>query len=279
MHVVTEAPTAWSACGGALEVVAVPAATDNLVWVMVCTATREAAIVDGPDAEAALAWIAARGARLTTVFNTHTHGDHIGVNHDLARRGLLNGVAVIGSARAPVAIPGLTRAVDEGDTVQLGRVQGRVMLTEGHQDGHVSYVFGDVLLCGDTLFAGGCGYLFDGPPAKMFRSLMRLAQLDGRTRVCCAHEYTEDNLRFALSVEPGSAALQERVAAVAALRARGATSLPSTIEEERATNPFLRPGSVREEVARQLPGRALETFEEVFAATRALKDSRRYKAG
>lgn len=279
MHVVTEAPTAWSACGGALEVVAVPAATDNLVWVMVCTATREAAIVDGPDAEAALVWITARGARLTTVFNTHTHGDHIGVNHDLARRGLLDGLAVIGSARAPVAIPGLTRAVDEGDTVQLGRVQGRVMLTEGHQDGHVSYVFGDVLLCGDTLFAGGCGYLFDGPPAKMFRSLMRLAQLDGRTRVCCAHEYTEDNLRFALSVEPGSAALQERVAAVAALRARGATSLPSTIEEERATNPFLRPGSVREEVARQLPGRALETFEEVFAATRALKDSRRYKAG
>jgi hydroxyacylglutathione hydrolase len=279
MHVVTEAPTAWSACGGALEVVAVPAATDNLVWVMVCTATREAALVDGPDAEAALAWIASRGARLTTVFNTHTHGDHIGVNHDLARRGLLDGLAVIGSARAPVAIPGLTRAVGEGDAVQLGRVQGRVMLTEGHQDGHVSYVFGDVLLCGDTLFAGGCGYLFDGPPAKMFRSLMRLAQLDGRTRVCCAHEYTEDNLRFALSVEPGNTALQERVAAVAALRGRGATSLPSTIEEERATNPFLRPGSVREEVARQLPERSLATFEEVFAATRALKDSRRYKVG
>jgi hydroxyacylglutathione hydrolase len=278
-HVVSVRPEPFLAAGGALEVHPLPAGRDNLVWLVVCTQTRAAAVVDGPDAGAALARCEEVGARLTMVFNTHTHGDHVGVNRDLARLGRLDGLEVIGPARDAANVPGLTRGVDEGDEVRVGAVIGRVLRTEGHLDGHVSYVFGDLLFCGDTLFTGGCGYLFSGPPEAMFRSLMRLAQLDGATRVCCAHEYTEDNLAFAWSVEPDNGALAARMAAVAAARAEGRTVVPSRLEEERATNPFLRPGSPTIRAAAEaFAGRPLVTFEEVFAATRALKDTRRYKA-
>jgi hydroxyacylglutathione hydrolase len=278
-HVVSVWPEPFLAAGGALEVHPLPAGRDNLVWLVVCTATREAAVVDGPDAAAAVDRCAQIGARLTTVLNTHTHGDHVGVNRDLARLGRLDGLQVVGPARDAANVPGLTRGVDEGDAVRIGDVVGRVLLTEGHLDGHVSYVFGDLLFCGDTLFSGGCGYLFSGPPSKMFHSLMRLAQLDGATWVCCAHEYTEDNLAFAWSVEPDNEALGRRIAAVAAARAEGRTVVPSRLEEERATNPFLRPGSPSVRAAAEaFAGRPLTSFEEVFAATRALKDTRRYKA-
>jgi hydroxyacylglutathione hydrolase len=153
------------------------------------------------------------------------------------------------------------------------------MLTEGHIDGHVSYVFGDVLFSGDTLFAGGCGYLFDGPPEAMFGSLTRLSALDPATRVCCAHEYTQDNLRFAWSVEPDNDALADRIRRVWALRAEGRASVPSTIAEERATNPFLRHHSptLRASVAKAFPDRDLSTPEAIFAATRALKDRKDYR--
>ena len=121
-----------------------------------------------------------------SILNTHTHWDHIGINNDLERRGELARFRVVGPAKVASDVPGITEAVREGDSIQFGGVTGRVMLTEGHLNGHVSYVFGDVLFCGDTLFGGGCGYLFDGPPAKMFQSLLRLAALPGETRVLCA---------------------------------------------------------------------------------------------
>lgn len=279
-HVVTRPNPPFLAMGGALEVHQLPAMEDNLVWVLVCTATREAAVVDGPSAAEALACMEQHGLRWTTVLNTHTHLDHIGVNVDLRNRGLLDRFRVVGPKLVAHNVPGLTEAVDEGDVVRIGQVEGRVMRTEGHVDGHVSYVFGDALFCGDTLFAGGCGYLFDGPPAKMFDSLLRLAELPGETRVCCAHEYTQDNLRFAWSVEPDNEALAARIKAVWALRAEGRCAVPSLLEEERATNPFLRPGSatLRARVAELMPERVLSGPAEVFAATRALKDSKAYRA-
>ncbi len=279
-HVVTQPHEPFRTREGSLEIHQVPAWQDNLVWVVVCTATGEAAVIDGPEAEGPLAYCEARGLRLTTVLNTHTHMDHVGINHDLARRGLLSSVRVVGPARAADAVPGLTDPVDEGSVVTVGRAKGRVLLTEGHIDGHVSYVFDDVLFCGDTLFAGGCGYLFDGPPAKMHDSLTRLAALEPATRVCCAHEYTQDNLRFAFSVEPDNQALRERVRRVWALRAEGRSAVPSTIAEERATNPFLRHGSpaLRAKVAAAFPDRALVDAAAVFAATRALKDRKDYRA-
>lgn len=278
-HVVRQPRAPFTTADGSLEVVQVPAARDNLVWVIACTRTGQAAIVDGPDAGAALDAIAARGWTLAAVLNSHTHWDHIGVNDDLAKRGLLDGLRVYGPARKSDDVPGLTDPVDEGDVVPLGEARLRVWLTEGHIDGHVSYLCDDVLFCGDTLFAGGCGYLFDGPPSKMFSSLMRLASLPGGTRVCCAHEYTEDNLRFAWLVEPDNAALAERIRQVWALRAEGGCTVPSTIAEEQATNPFLRPGSTTlvATLAERMPEAERSTHAAIFAATRALKDRKDHR--
>lgn len=278
-HVVSRPTPPFLAMDGALAVHQVPAATDNLVWIAVCTATGGAAAVDGPGAAEALAYAEAHGLRLRTILNTHTHRDHVGINADLQRSGQLAGWRVVGPAKVAGDVPGITERVDDGDDVQLGALTGRVLLTEGHIDGHISYVFGDVLFCGDTLFAGGCGYLFDGPPAKMYRSLMRLAALPGDTRVCCAHEYTKENLRFAWSVEPDNAALAERIRRVWAVRAEGGCAVPSTIEEERATNPFLRPGSpsLVAAVSRALPDHDTSTYGGVFAATRVLKDTRAHE--
>lgn len=265
---------------GALEVHQVPAATDNLVWIVVCTATREAAIVDGPGADEALAWCDAHDLRPRTILNTHTHHDHIGINRELTERGALGGWRVFGPALLAGDVPGLTVPVGEGDVVVVGRAEGRVLLTEGHVDGHVSYLFGDLLFCGDTLFAGGCGRIFQGTPERMFHTLMRLAALPGPTRVCCAHEYTQDNLRFAWFLEPDNEALAERIRAVWAVRADGGSAVPSTIDEERATNPFLRPGSptILRRVRELAPDADLSTHAAVFAAVRALKDRRAHAA-
>jgi hydroxyacylglutathione hydrolase len=163
--------------------------------------------------------------------------------------------------------------------VSFGGVDGHVLLTEGHLDGHVSYIFEDVLFCGDTLFGAGCGYLFDGPPSAMHESLQRLAQLEDGTRVCCAHEYTEDNLRFAWSVEPSNSALRDRIQSTWAIRAQGKSSVPSTIGVERATNPFIRVHSaeLRGQLKAEMPELRLDDDAAVFAATRALKDGKAYK--
>jgi hydroxyacylglutathione hydrolase len=278
VHVVTKPADPFKTTGGELEVHQVPSAQDNLIWLLV-TRDGEAAAVDGPDAGGVLDYCAARGFRLTTILNTHTHHDHIGINRDLERRGLLASMRVVGPKRVASDVPGITEQVDQGDKVTFGGVSADVLLTEGHINGHISYVLGGVLLCGDTLFGAGCGYLFDGPPAKMHASLERLAALPEATRVCCAHEYTQDNLRFAFSVEPGNGDLRERIRATWQLRGRGESSLPSTIGVEKRTNPFLRHSSaeIRERVGRAMPERVLGTPEEVFTATRALKDRKDYK--
>ncbi|MAT26453.1 MAG: hydroxyacylglutathione hydrolase [Sandaracinus sp.] len=279
-HVVTEPRAPFRTADGALEIHQIPAARDNLIWLAVCTATGAGAAVDGPGAGEVLDYCAAKGIELKAVWNTHTHWDHIGVNADLQKRGKLEGLEVFGPAKKAKDVPGLTRGVDEGDVARIGKVEAKVMLTEGHIDGHVSFVASDAVFCGDTMFAGGCGYLFDGPPEKMHRSLERLAELEGGTRVCCAHEYTQANLRFAWSVEPDNEALAERIRAAWALRAKGGCTVPSTIAEERATNPFLRHHSatLKAKVAEAFPERDLSTPVAVFAATRALKDRKDYEA-
>jgi hydroxyacylglutathione hydrolase len=281
-HVVRQPSPPFLALGGALQVHQLPAAHDNLVWLLVCTTTGEAALVDGPDTTA-LDAATALGARVGTILITHTHGDHVGILHQLARQGRLDRFRVVGPGVVADAIPGLTEPVDDGSVVRLGKVEGRVLRTDGHLDGHVSYVFGDddgVLCCGDTLFTGGCGYLFSGPPSAMFDSLLRLAALPGGTRVCCAHEYTQDNLRFAWTVEPDNTALADRIRRVWAIRAEGGSAVPSTIEEERATNPFLRPGSpsLVRHVRAAMPDSPLDRPVDVFTATRALKDRGLWRA-
>jgi hydroxyacylglutathione hydrolase len=278
-HAVTVVPPPLELPGGVV-VHCVPAHEDNLIWV-IALPSGEAAVVDGPDAEATLTLCGVRGLRLTTVLNTHTHGDHIGVNRDLQRRGLLSAMRVIGPAGAADAIPGLTEAVAEGDEVTLGgKFPLQVWLTEGHMNGHVSFITQGAVFCGDTLFAGGCGYLFDGPPTKMLESLRRLATLPEDTLVFCAHEYTLDNLRFAAWVEPDNLDLRDRLASTTRLRAEGRCAVPSTIGLERATNPFLRADSpsLRARLREELPEAPLHDALAVFTAARALKNSARHRA-
>jgi len=278
-HVVTRPAPPWLACDGRLQVHQVPLGHDNLGWVVVCTQTGVCAAVDGPEAGPVLALIEARGWRLEAILNTHAHGDHIGINRDLQRAGRLQGLRVVGRALRSGDIPGLSHPVGEGDPVVIGAVQGTTWLTEGHVDGHLSFVFDGALFCGDTLFTGGCGRLFHGPPQKMHASLRRLAGLDGESRVCCAHEYTVDNLRFAWSVEPGNRALAERIKRVWALRQQGGSAVPSTVAMERATNPFMRCDSpaLRQHL-HKVSGLSPEASDvEVFTAARALKDRGAYR--
>lgn len=278
-HVVSVPTPPFRARSGAFEVHQIPAAEDNLIWLFVCLRTGAAAIVDGPDAEAVLAYADARGINVSHVLNTHTHGDHIGLNRDLLRKGILPGLEVIGPRKVARDVPGITRAVDDGDTVEVGACTGKVLRTEGHIEGHICFLFEDVLFCGDTLFAGGCGRVFTGDYHAMHTGLTRLAALPGDTRVCCAHEYTVDNLRFALSVEPHNAALQQRYKEVCAIRAEGRSAVPSTIALELSTNPMLRTSSPEliAQVRAQAPGVDLSTPLAVFTATRKLKDSGAYK--
>jgi hydroxyacylglutathione hydrolase len=273
-HVVTEPNRPFASATGRFEVHQIPAAHDNLVWLFVCKQTGAVAAVDGPDAENTRAYCRAHGLKLTHLINTHTHGDHIGINRDLARDGTLQTLQVIGPAKVRGEVPGITRAVDDGDAIEVGACRARVFLTEGHIVGHVCFLFDDVLFSGDTLFTGGCGRVFTGDYHAMFQGLSRLRELPAETRVCCAHEYTEDNLRFALSVEPENQALRERTRAVTATRAKGGCAVPSRLGEERATNPMLRWDSPELQQRLGLQG---GDGEAVFTATRKLKDSGAYK--
>lgn len=279
-HVVTRPQPAFRSASGAFEVHQIPAASDNLVWLLVCLKSKTCAVVDGPDAENALSYAKDHGLRISIVLNTHTHGDHVGINRDLDARGLLKDIRVVGPAAVKDDVPGITQPVRHGDTIRVGELEGCVIETAGHIEGHVSYIFEDVVFCGDALFAAGCGRVFTGDFPLMHTGLTRLAALAPETRVCCAHEYTEDNLRFALSVEPENVELQERARKVHALRATGGCAVPSLIGEELRTNPMLRwssdalIGHVRE----QSGNAGLSTPVEVFTATRKLKDSGAYKS-
>lgn len=277
-HLVSVPPAPFLGMQGALEVHIVPVWRDNFTWLIRCTQTSEVAAVDGAEAAPVIEYLDRHDLRLTCLLTTHTHPDHIGLHRDLQKQGRLADLRVVGN-RDRTDIPGLNEPVGEGDRIRFGAVEANVWLTEGHIDGHLSYVFGDLLFCGDTLFAGGCGYLFDGPPAKMHASLQRFATLPDDTKVCCAHEYTEDNLRFAWSIEPDNAALAERIREVWTLRAQGRASVPSTIALEKATNPFLRGESdqLRARVKTAMPEAEMDTPEQVFAVTRKLKDLKLYK--
>lgn len=272
-HVVQVKPEPFVAADGRLEVHCLPAAQDNLIWLARCLGSGVVAVIDGPNAQPVLALCQEQGWQVDLLLNTHHHHDHIGLNRDLKKA--FPDLQVVGAAQKAEAIPEISRKVQDGDTVMLGDVEGQVMLTEGHVDGHLSFLFDDLLFCGDTLFGGGCGYLFDGPPTKMHHSLQRLAALDENTKVCCAHEYTQDNLHFAQSVDGDNAALKARIADVLQKRGRGECTLPSSIGLEKATNPFIRTDEPGLRAAAQAS--AEEDAAQVFARLRALKDSKAYR--
>lgn len=207
--------------------------------------------------------------KLNFILNTHHHPDHVGGNQELMDA---TGCEVVGPRADKFRIPGITHEVGDGDTFDLGSARAMVFDVPGHTRGHIAYWFKDsaALFCGDTLFALGCGRLFEGTPTQMWQSLSKLKALPAQTRVYCAHEYTQSNGRFALSVEPDNQALRARMQQVDALRLQGLPTVPSTLGEELATNPFLRPDSAAIQTVLGLEGAPLA---EVFGATRARKDS------
>jgi hydroxyacylglutathione hydrolase len=257
-----------------VDVVPVPQLADNYAYLVVDPASREAAVVDCAEAAAVLDEVSRRGARLTTVLATHHHYDHVGGNQDLLAA--VSGLRIVGSADDAPRIPGITDRVRDGDELAVGALRARVLMIPAHTSGHVAYHFPEAraVFTGDTLFAGGCGRLFEGDAAQMMRSLGLLASLPDDTRVYCGHEYTEKNLRFAAELEPGNRALATKLANVESLRRQGKPTVPSTIGEEKATNPFLRTASPELEasVRRRVPDLAPGDPVALFAAVRALKD-------
>ena len=216
----------------------VPILSDNYAWLLRDSSTGATAIVDPADAQPIIEAIEKAGGRLDMILLTHHHGDHIaGVDEVRARFGC----PVVGAAADRHRLPALDQAVREGDTVRLGNAVGQVIETPGHTRGQINFFFPDgaVLLSGDTLFSLGCGRLIEGTPDEMFDSLRKLAALPGDTLVCCGHEYTESNARFALAVDPDNEALHDFVGRVEQLRAAGQPSVPSVLADELKANPFL----------------------------------------
>lgn len=222
----------------------VPAFTDNYVWLF-NYAPGVCAVVDPAEATPVLAAVERLWLRVSHILNTHWHPDHVGGNLAIKEA---TGCTIIGPAREQAKIPGIDSAVDEGDTVTLGDHPGHVLFVGAHTAGHVAFHFpsANALFCGDTLFAMGCGRLFEGTADDMFRAMGKMRALPAGTMVYCAHEYTLSNARFAVTVEPDNAALAARYHAVQEARARSQPTVPFTLAEELATNPFLRAATVGE---------------------------------
>ena len=239
-----------------LRVERIPTWKDNYTYLAVCERSGEAAVVDAPEVDPVVARVDALGVRVSLVLSTHHHPDHSMANPELARR---YGVPVLGHVSDADRLPGFTRGLEEGDTVQVGQETARVLFIPAHTRGHIAYVFDDAgaVFSGDTLFAAGCGRLFEGTPQLMYEALVgKLGKLAGETRVYCGHEYTESNLRFAAHVEPDNEAVKAALERARAIRAKAAPdwhdatpdemTVPSTIAEEHATNPFMRARSAAE---------------------------------
>ena len=234
----------------AIEIVRVPVLSDNYVWLVHEAKSGETLVIDPGVAEPVLAAAEARGWKITQIWNTHWHPDHVGGNAQIKAA---TGCIITGPAAEAERISTLDVQVRGGDVVQLGDVRAMVLDVPAHTAGHIAYHFEteQVAFVGDTLFAMGCGRLFEGTAAQMFDNMRKLEALGDATAIYCAHEYTLSNARFAVTVEPDNAALQQRVSDVVAARERGEATVPTTIALERATNPFMRASSVEELAARR----------------------------
>jgi len=252
-----------------LEIIQIPVLTDNYIYLLHDPVSGETAAVDPAVAEPVLEALDQHGWRLGFVFNTHHHADHVGGNLQLKQQ---TGCKIIGADADRRRIPGLDIAVGHGDRVQLGEQSFDIIATPGHTLGHIVYycAASEVLFCGDTLFSLGCGRLFEGSAEQMWQSLQLLKALPASTRVYCAHEYTQANGRFAMTLEADNPELMKRVNEVDRLRVHYLSTLPSTIGQELATNPFLREHSPA--IRRAIAAGDDDSAVAVFARTRQLKD-------
>jgi len=228
-----------------LQVKRLPALSDNYIFLLHDPQKNIAAVVDPAEPEPVLNCLAELGAELVAIFNTHHHSDHVGANRALMTK--FSQLTIYGGAEDRGRIPGQMVYLKEGDRVQFSDRTAEVFFIPGHTRAHIAYYFAPSsseetgeLFCGDTIFAGGCGRLFEGTPAQMVDSIGKLRQLPDNTRVWCAHEYTLGNLKFAVTVDPDNADLQNRYHQVQELRSRGEATIPSLLGIEKRTNPFLR---------------------------------------
>lgn len=251
-----------------LEVIQIPVLTDNYVYLIHEPESKQTAVVDPAVADPVLTELDRRGWVLTHVLNTHHHWDHVGANLELKGA---TGCFVVGFRGDAVRIPGIDRMVGEEEFFEMGARTARILEVPGHTRGHIAYWFEDdeALFCGDTLFALGCGRLFEGTAGQMWNSLCKLRDLPDPTRVYCAHEYTLGNARFAKTIEPDYPPLIERVAQIERLRAVDRPTVPSLMVEERRTNPFLRADDPGLQASLSLQG---VPAVEVFAELRRRKD-------
>lgn len=248
------------------EVLPIPAFNDNYIWLLV--RDGRAAVVDPGDAAPVIARLQALQLQLETVLVTHHHADHQGGVAELVERWHPR---VFGPEQE--SITGCSDPLSGGETIGVLGQTVAVMPVGGHTRGHLAYHVADAVFCGDTLFGAGCGRLFEGTPAQMCASLARLAALPDETKIYCAHEYTQTNLRFALAVEPENTALRERAERVARVRAAGLSSVPSTLREEKESNPFLRCGEPAVIAAARAHGAVDASREAVFTAIRGWRNT------
>lgn len=231
-----------------IEILCVPAFNDNYIWLMHEEVTGETVVIDPAVAAPVLAAAEARGWTISQIWNTHWHADHIGGNAEIKAA---TGCVITGPTAESDKIDTLDVLVKGNDIATIGGMRAEVWDVPAHTMGHIAYYLpsAGVIFVGDTLFAMGCGRLFEGTAAQMFANMQRFAKLDGATKVYCAHEYTLSNGAFALAMEPDNADIAARMADVKAMRERGEPTVPTTIAQERATNPFMRANTV-EELAR-----------------------------
>ena len=253
---------------GDMQIFQFPCLKDNYGYLIHDDASGATACIDTPETGPILAALEETGWQLTHILNTHHHFDHAGNNEPIKAK---TGCIVVGPGHDADRIPALDVGVREGDQVEVGELTAEVLETPGHTSGHIVYWFSQeaVAFVGDTLFALGCGRVFEGTPAQMWSSLQKVAALPDETSVYCAHEYTQSNARFAITVDPGNADLMARAREIDELRDQGLPTVPSQLGEEKATNPFLRPWSETLKAGLGMEG---ADDVDVWAETRRRKD-------